>query len=86
MNRLVQAIRLGRIRMDKPKEREEERIWDIWDAANEKPDEISRKLPPALQAPKVALPGNAESYNPPEEYLFDDEELKAWEDTDPEDR
>lgn len=30
-------------------------------------------------APKVALPGHAESYNPPAEYLFDDEELKKWE-------
>ena len=29
---------------------------------------------------------NNESYNPPEEYLLSPEELKEWEDLDPEDR
>ena len=29
-------------------------------------------------APKVDLPGHAESYNPPAEYLFDDEELQKY--------
>ncbi len=26
----------------------------------------------------MALPGHAESYNPPEEYLPDEEEIKQW--------
>lgn len=31
-------------------------------------------------------PGHAESYNPPAEYLFDDDELKKWESTEAEKR
>jgi len=39
-----------------------------------------------IPAPKMKLPSNSESYNPPDEYLFDEEELKTWELLDPEDR
>lgn len=39
-----------------------------------------------LPAPKMAVPTNAESYNPPAEYLFDAEELKKWEEMEPEKR
>lgn len=34
----------------------------------------------------MKLPTHAESYNPPEEYIFDKKELKEWKDMDPEDR
>lgn len=39
-----------------------------------------------IPAPKVALPGHKESYNPPAEYLMTPEEVAEWKDTDPEDR
>ena len=39
-----------------------------------------------LPPPKVPLPGNAESYNPPAEYLLTAEEKEAWEKMDPSDR
>ena len=39
-----------------------------------------------LPPPKVPLPGNAESYNPPAEYLLTPEEREAWEKMDPSDR
>jgi len=29
-----------------------------------------KKLPPAISAPKMKLPGHNESYNPPDEYLM----------------
>ena len=53
----------------------------VWD---EKGEQVKhhKRLPP----PKVALPGNAESYNPPAEYLYTPEELAAWEAMDPSDR
>ncbi|KAF4709455.1 Ribosome bioproteinsis protein 1, partial [Perkinsus olseni] len=40
-----------------------------------------RKLkgPAPIPAPKQALPTHSESYNPPEEYLFDDAEKAEWE-------
>ena len=34
----------------------------------------------------MPLPGNAESYNPPAEYLLTPEEREAWEKMDPSDR
>lgn len=39
-----------------------------------------------IPAPKMVLPGHAESYNPPAEYLFSKEELEKWTDTEKEDR
>jgi len=34
-------------------------------------------MPLALTAPKLKLSAHEASYNPPDEYLFDEEELKA---------
>ena len=39
-----------------------------------------------IPAPKTVLPGHAESYNPPLEYLFSQEELDKWKDTDKEEQ
>lgn len=32
-----------------------------------------------IPAPKMPLPGHVESYRPPKEYLFTEEEQKQWE-------
>jgi hypothetical protein len=42
------------------------------------PKERKKNAPLHVPAPKMALPGHAESYNPPEEYLPDEEEMKQW--------
>jgi ribosome biogenesis protein ERB1 len=34
-------------------------------------------MPPPITAPKLALPGHSESYNPSEEFLLDEEEKKG---------
>ena len=47
------------------------------DAEDEPPPDAA-KARRRLPAPKLALPGNAESYNPPSEYLFTDEERQTW--------
>lgn len=61
----------------KEKEEEENRAWDIW-----QDDSIvtwkPRRMPKPIVAPKRDLPTHAESYNPAEEYLFDDNEKKQW--------
>ena len=54
----------------------------IWDEKSSESIKHHKRLPP----PKVALPGNAESYNPPAEYVFTEEERAAWEKMDPSDR
>ncbi|KAK7470871.1 Ribosome biogenesis protein erb1 [Stygiomarasmius scandens] len=77
--KIVRAIRQGRILPSKPKASAQPQFYAIW-------SEPSSSHPPPLPAPKTALPTNAESYNPPEEYLLNEEERKKWEETDPEDR
>ncbi|KAI9295839.1 block of proliferation 1 [Neoconidiobolus thromboides FSU 785] len=73
---LVHAIREGKIIGHRPKSAKKE-YYDIWE--NSENNNInSHYIPP----PKKALPGNAESYNPPEEYLMTEEEIKEWEKTD----
>jgi ribosome biogenesis protein ERB1 len=42
--------------------------------------------PPCVSAPKLTLPGHAESYNPPAEYLPDESERRAWEEAEPAER
>ena len=55
-------------------------VYNLW--ATTGPDTpLSR-----LAAPKMQLPGHAESYNPPAEYLWTDEEIAAWKKKDPSDR
>lgn len=76
--KIVRAIRAGRIIGSKPSNVKPE-VYSIW---SEEPS----NHPPPLPAPKPRLPTNAESYNPPEEYLPTDEEREAWENTDREDR
>ena len=46
----------------------------MWSAENDK----RKKAPKAIPAPKLPLPGHAESYNPPAEYLMTEEEKKEW--------
>jgi ribosome biogenesis protein ERB1 len=83
VRRLAQAIRNGDIKLDKAK-KEAPKAFLIWDE-NKTAEEsafLTRHIPP----PKPPLPGHAESYNPPEEYLFDEQEKQAWEMLDAEDR
>lgn len=92
--KIVRAIRKGwvkpwSVRMQEQQEQDQREIDGLmphllWDAAADA-DALS-KNPFHIPAPKLSLPGHAESYNPPEEYLLDAEELKAWEDADPDTR
>jgi ribosome biogenesis protein ERB1 len=77
--KIVRAIRQGRIVPSKTKAAQKLEVYSIW-------SEPSSSHPPPLPAPKPPLPTNSESYNPPEEYLPTEEEQKAWETLDPEDR
>lgn len=78
--KIVRAIRDGRIVPSKPKTASNEpQFYALWSTP-------SSDHPPPPPAPKVRLPTNAESYNPPEEYLLDEKERTEWEATDKEDR
>lgn len=82
--KIVRAIRQGKIipPSQVKEEREEERHnFDLWEQEDDTPDHVMN-----LRAPKLPPPTNDESYNPPEEYLFDEEEKKQWLATDPSER
>lgn len=91
VHKIVEGIKSGRI-LPRPRltpeelerEREErlERSFALWNDSDEN-DGFTPKGLPRIPAPKMALPGHAESYRPPEEYLFDAEERKAWEECEP---
>ena len=72
------TLRQGKI---KPKtKQQEQQFFDIWSDVSEAD---ARRFAAQITAPKMALPGHAESYNPPAEYLFSAEEQQRWEDDDP---
>ncbi|KAL9124606.1 MAG: hypothetical protein Q9217_006078 [Psora testacea] len=84
--KIVRAIREGRILPYRPPpEHEEEdavvKRYDIW--ANEAP---RSDHPTNIPAPKLPPPGYEESYHPPPEYLPDQNEKKAWDEAEEEDR
>ncbi|KAI5960356.1 ERB1 [Candida pseudojiufengensis] len=85
--KIVRAIREGRILTPekakelKEKQENDDLNFDLWENENDIPDHIMN-----LRAPKLLPPTNEESYNPPEEYLFTEEEKQKWLQQDPIDR
>lgn len=68
--KIVRAIRQGRILPSKPKTAGSRELYSLWDT----PADSTVHAP--LAAPKPRLPTNAESYNPPSEYLPDNTAAK----------
>lgn len=74
---MVTAIRNGWLKLDKEPEKKPE-VWAIWNESGQVDDDDENKhkrLASRIPAPKPKLPGHAESYNPPAEYLFDEVRL-----------
>ena len=80
--KIVRAIKKGWIVPPEARKPPKPKVYAIWDET----DEPLQDHPMHIPAPKLALPQHNESYNPPAEYLFSDEELKEWKELDPEDR
>ncbi|KAM4540128.1 ribosome biogenesis protein bop1 [Odontesthes bonariensis] len=83
VSKLVHAIKMGWIKPRRVEDDSKTRYYDLW--ANED-SSILAKHRMHLPAPKIPLPGHEESYNPPPEYMFTDEERALWEQQDPSDR
>ncbi|GAA97945.1 uncharacterized protein L969DRAFT_19282 [Mixia osmundae IAM 14324] len=80
--KIVRAIRAGRIVPNKASAAPKPEVYNIWsDSDLARPDH-----PMNMPMPKLRLPTHVESYNPPAEYLFTQEELKEWEEAEPADR
>ena len=64
----------------------DKQIFLMWNDAEDEIFADSKKNQYHLPAPKMPLPGHAESYNPPAEYLMTEEEIQKYNELDPEDR
>ncbi|KAI9004862.1 NUC169 domain-containing protein [Phycomyces nitens] len=79
--KIVRAIREGRIVPRKPKD-EKPRFYNLWgDDDKDREEHVMH-----VAAPKMKLPEHDESYNPPAEYLPDEEEVKQWNEMEDEER
>lgn len=82
IGRLVHSLKMGWLKTKEQKEREAKekkipKFYMLWESDTGR--EKMRRIHDHVAAPKRALPGHAESYNPPPEYLFNDKEKKEWE-------
>ena len=88
VGKMVHAIKMGWMktkaeRLKAEKERDEEsarNYYMLWKTDDQEDEDGVRRIRDLIPAPKMALPGHAESYNPPPEYLFTEKEKKEWED------
>jgi ribosome biogenesis protein ERB1 len=76
INRLVYLIKNGFLNLDQQKEKEEEKIYDIWQYENTDPN--SYHPGKGYQPPKRELPDHDLSYNPPEELVGDETGIKHY--------
>ncbi|XP_005098986.1 ribosome biogenesis protein bop1 [Aplysia californica] len=90
VGQMVHALKMGwmkprgEIRKMKQNRDLNEPSLDMWKEDNE--PEITKRYRMHIPAPKEPLPGHMESFNPPEEYLLDEEEEAKWDSQEPEDR
>ncbi|KAJ9597872.1 hypothetical protein L9F63_011273 [Diploptera punctata] len=75
--KMVHAIKMGWMKPREEKKKSyEPNFYMLWQT--DEGVEHMRRIHNHIPAPKRNLPGHAESYNPPSEYLFDKKELKEW--------
>nr|CAD7403231.1 unnamed protein product [Timema cristinae] len=76
VSRIVYALKMGWIKPREEKKAKTPNFYMLWNTDDSA--EHMRRIHSHIPAPKRRLPGHAESYNPPPEYLFDKRELKQW--------
>lgn len=81
VGKMVHALKMGWMKsMDDIKKdklaKKAPKFYMLWETDTSRED--MRRIHDPVTAPKRDLPGHAESYNPPKEYLFDDKEMKEW--------
>ena len=81
VSKMLHSIRMGwmktRAELDKDKrDKQENQYYMLWSTDDQAED--MRRINDLIPAPKMKLPGHAESYNPPPEYLFTEKEKQDW--------
>lgn len=79
LTKLVALIRSGKLKPYKPKKKDRNPYKFSFDLWLKEGDINDRRHRAHIAAPKMALPGHAESYNPPPEYLLTADDVKKWE-------
>lgn len=75
------------IQVEKKKDEQFRFDFDLWETEDQaKSKSAQKRARRFIPAPKMRLPGHAESYNPPPEYLFTPEEEQKWREQEPEER
>merc|ERR1719402_725660 len=83
VSRMVHAMKMGWISTKKTKRKtsqdkqENQEFYMLWKTNDQ--SEYMRRVANHIPAPKMKLPDHAESYNPPPEYLFTQQEKRLWE-------
>lgn len=82
VGRLVHSIKMGYLKLKSERDKLKSnskipKFYMLWDTDTDR--EQMRRIHDHVVAPKRDLPGHAESYNPPAEYMLDDREMKVWE-------
>lgn len=81
IGRLVHSIKMGYLKVKSERDKLKSKpkmpnFYMLWETDTDR--EQMRRIHDHVVAPKRDLPGHAESYNPPPEYLFDEREMKVW--------
>jgi len=78
ISKMVHAIKMGWMKPKPAHDFEQAPNFYMRWESDDKAEEM-RRIHNHIPAPKLRLPGNAESYNPPQEYCFDKQEMEDWE-------
>lgn len=81
VGRLVHSLKMGWMKTKAEqekidKEKKVPKFFMLWETDTGR--EKMRRIHDHVAAPRRALPGHAESYNPPSEYLFNEDEKREW--------
>lgn len=79
LTKLVAFIKSGRLKPYQPKKKDRDPYKFSFDLWLKDGDINDRRHRAHIPAPKMQLPGHAESYNPPPEYLLTADDVKKWE-------
>ena len=86
VGKMVHAIKMGWMKTraqreaeQKNKEGDDKEFYMLWKSDDQVDEDGTKRINDLIPAPKMALPGHAESYNPPPEYLFNEREKAEWE-------
>ncbi|KAK6590884.1 hypothetical protein RS030_111869 [Cryptosporidium xiaoi] len=80
--KITHLVKLIRLKILRPIKKTEPEVYDIWEDSilNTNIEDVTSKGPPHIPAPKMELPAHEHSYNPPEEYLLDENEIEKLKD------